>query len=270
MQAYFLSHNGLGDNLFSIGALRFLCNYYSTIHFLCKDIYYEDVKLFFLDEPKIVVVPFDSTNEFSACKTIIDTNYETNDILICGFVHKSYLTSKITNASLLQYKQNDKGYDLEYDTINNINFAHLKEFYTDINLDLSILYEYFYLDHTETSKQLYNMVSSYKIIFTQTTCSTGQVLNIESLKQKYLSDENSILISTSENLYDKSNPKYGICEKFVMNKIVHYLDTIINSDEIYIIDSCFNSIILPLKKTNKLKASIIRIIRRDLVDTICV
>ena len=99
MQAYFLSHNGLGDNLFSIGALRFLCNYYNTIHFLCKDINYENVKLFFLNEPKIIVVPFDSTNEFSACKTIIDANYENNDIFICGFVHKGYLKSKITNES---------------------------------------------------------------------------------------------------------------------------------------------------------------------------
>ena len=36
--AYFLSHNGLGDNITNIGAINFLLNYYETIYFLCKDI----------------------------------------------------------------------------------------------------------------------------------------------------------------------------------------------------------------------------------------
>ena len=37
--AYFLSHNGLGDNITSIGSIIFLLQYYETIYFLCKNNY---------------------------------------------------------------------------------------------------------------------------------------------------------------------------------------------------------------------------------------
>ena len=37
--AFFLSHNGIGDNITNIGAINFLLQYYNSIYFLCKDIY---------------------------------------------------------------------------------------------------------------------------------------------------------------------------------------------------------------------------------------
>jgi hypothetical protein len=43
----------------------------------------------------------------------------------------------------------------------------------------------------------------------------------------------------------------------------------INANEIYIIDSCFTGIILPLVKTNKLKAKVVRIIERHIANNIC-
>lgn len=91
---------------------------------------------------------------------------------------------------------------------------------------------------------------------------------------RYLHDSNSIIICNDKNLYNIDNKtneievKYNICQKFVYNKVVNYLDTIKNSNEIYIIDSCFTGIVLPYLKTNQLKASIVRIIKRDLVDKI--
>ena len=51
-----------------------------------------------------------------------------------------------------------------------------------------------------------------------------------------------------------------------MNKLIYYVDVIKNSDEIYIIDSCFTGIILPFVKTNKLKTNKVQIILREEVN----
>jgi hypothetical protein len=278
MNAHFLSHNGLGDNLYSIGALRFLLNYYEKIFFLCKDIYYENVKLFFLDTDRIICVPFDANNERRHCYNIISKfyNWNKNDIFICGEYHKSYLRSKITNPAVINIKNADtpSTYTIYYDMITAANYNFIENFYKDINLDFSIFFKYWELPMTEMSKTLYETVKQYKIIFLQTTSSNNYKLNITKLLDKYLYDEGSILISNDENLYNNRaglphmNEKQRICEQFVKNKIIYYLDTIINSSEIYIIDSCFVGIVLPLKKMNKLNASIVRIILRNKANNI--
>ena len=55
MNAYLLSHNGLGDNLYMIGAVRFLLQYYENIYFLCKDIYYNNVTSFYKNNNNVVI-----------------------------------------------------------------------------------------------------------------------------------------------------------------------------------------------------------------------
>ena len=71
--------------------------YDDKIYFLCKDIYYNNVTLFFIDTNKIICVPINSNDEFNHCKKIIDDVYDNNDIFICGNCHIRYLKSKITN-----------------------------------------------------------------------------------------------------------------------------------------------------------------------------
>jgi hypothetical protein len=270
--AVFLSHNGLGDNLYSVGALRFLLQFYDKIFFLCKQKYYENVILFFASEPRIICVPFDETNERNEVIRIVMNNYNGNDVFICGN-HVKYLQSKVTNPLVLQYKCDDKGYDLNYDTINDNSYSFIRGFYTDIKLDLGIFYEYFHMDSTTQSIELYESVKHFKrIIFLQTASSDNKRLNIENLKAMYMNDDDTILISNNENLYDKdkNREKHELCKPFVMNKIAYYIDLIQNCSEIYIIDSCFTGIVLPLVKTNRLKATKVRIILRQLIDTIII
>ena len=69
---------------------------------------------------------------------------------------------------------------------------------------------------------------------------------------------------------DTIKTKYNICNNFVYCKIVDYIDTIKHSNEIYIIDSCFTGIILCLQQKSLLIAEKIRIIRRDLIDSIII
>ena len=136
-------------------------------------------------------------------------------------------------------------------------------------------YEYFYIPSTSISLEYYNYIKDYYIIFVQTTTSDNKKLNISNLIGKYLYDENTIIISNDENLYDieikseEIEKKYHICNKIRSNsRVVYYNDIILNSNEIYIIDSCFTGIVLPYLKTNKLKTNKVRIIYREIVNEI--
>lgn len=275
MYAYLVSHNGMGDNLFMIGALHFLLKFYEKIYFLCKSKYYQNVNLFFIDTPNIICLQINESNEKEEIKKIITDNYKTNDIFISG-IHKSYLKSKITNNDFINYKHIDKHYTIDFDTLNTLNYRFIENFYKDINLNLTYFYDYFYLPTTKEAIELYNKVNNYYIIFIQLKTSNGKKLNIKNLLEKHLHDKNTILLCNDINVYDipehektsDTKIKYNICKHFMYNKIVHYKEVIQNSDEIYIVDSCFTGIVLPYLKTNQLKANKVRIIKRNLVDII--
>ena len=85
-----------------------------------------------------------------------------------------------------------------------------------------------------------------------------------------MNDDKVILLCNDTNLYDGESKdceqisiKHKLAQKFVMNKLTSYVDTIKNSDEIYLIDSCFVGIVLPLLKTGRLKTDKVRIIERS-------
>jgi len=266
MNVYLVSHNGMGDNLYMIGALNFIKQFYENVYFLCKNQYYENIKLLFDKSSNIICVPFNEANEYNEIQNILSYDKYINnniDIIICGECHKSYLKSKITNERLLNYKIINKNYTIDHDTINSYNYSFIENFYKDINLNLTYFYEYFDILSNDESNKLYNAVSNYYLVFIQYKSSDGKCLDISNLTNKYINDNNVLLICNDVNLYNKDNEKYALAQKFVFNKLVNYIDVIKNSDEIYIIDSCFIGIVLPLLKTNKLKTNKVRIILRS-------
>ena len=278
MDAYLVSHNGLGDNLFMVGALHFLLKFYNKIYFLCKNKYYSNVRLFFIDTENIICLPFDENYEYNEIHRILMKNYDNsiNDIFICGDCHKSYLKSKINNKSFLEYVIPNKNYTIEFDTIHNHSYNFIENFYKDIHLNLTIFYDYFKLPCLDESIDLYNSVKEYNIIFIQIKSSCGKNLNITNLLNKYLNDESTILICNDYNLYDANSIsenvkiKHKLCEKFVLNKIVYLVDTIKNSSEIYIIDSCLIGVLLQFIQKNELNAKVVRIIERNVINNIVI
>ena len=271
MNAYLLSHNGLGDNLYMIGSVRFLLQYYKNIYFLCKDKYYNTVKLFYKNNDNVIIIPIDSKNEILSCTNILNESvYKKNDVLISGFFHKRYLKSKITNLKLLHRNPEKSKYKIDYDTLTSSNYRFIEDFYLDINLDLNIFFDYFKLPSTLESKKYYNKLLNYdKIIFIHSKASNKR-LNFSNLFNKNVNKENTIMICADHNIYtstknlnEKQKEKFDICNDMVNIPLIYYIDIITNSDEIYIIDSCFTGIVLPLLKTQKLKAEKIRIIERN-------
>lgn len=270
MYAYLVGHMGIGDSLFMIGALHYLSNYYEKTYYLCKDTKYNNVSSFFSTNTNIYVITYKEKEKIPGIRKILRPLYKNKhiDIFISGSYPKKYFKSKITNQDFLQRKIIKKKYTLKYDTINNTNYRFLIDFYSDIGLNLTQFYENFTLPFSIKSKTLFESISNYYIIFIQSKNSKGIELNIELLKNKYLSDNKSILICNDCNLYNiKQNPiKFKLAQEFVLNNIINYVDTIKNADEIYIIDSCFTGIVLPFLKTNRLKAEKVRIILRDKVN----
>lgn len=278
MYAYLVSHNGLGDNLFMIGAVRYLSSFYEKIFFLCKDSYfYENVKLFYIDNPNIICIPFNKNNEYHEIMKIIEDKYNDPniDIFICGHCHKSYLQSKILNHDFLNHTIKDNKYTIDFDTLTTKNYSFIENFYLDAHLNLTYFYEYFYLPSFKESKELYDSIKHYYIVFIHLYSSDGIMLNVTNIIHKYINMDNVLLVCFDKNLYDnvenkneKTLEKYNLCVPFVCNKIVNYVDTIKNSDEIYIIDSCFTGVVLPYVKTKKLKTEKVRIIYRNDIPNI--
>ena len=269
MNAYLVSHNGLGDNLYMVSALRLLSRFYSNK-------YYPNVHLFFTDTPQIECIPFDETDERSEIQRILGSVPQEDDIFVCGAAHTRYNASRITNIFYLKYQRtlevSGHPYTIDYDQLTTANYNFIHGFYRDIGMNLTQFYEEFYLQKTEESIELYNTVKDYYVIFIQLRSSDGCQLNISRLLETYLYDSNAILICNDANLYslvpsENRTPDIGqkreICQRFVYNPIVHYTETIRQANEIYIIDSCFTGIVLPYLKTGKLKASTVRIILRS-------
>lgn len=259
MNAYILSHNGLGDNLYMIGAVLYLLNYYHTIYFICKDIYYDNVQLFYKNNKNVVLIKIDSKHERESCKKVLDYR---NDILICG-LHKQFFKTKITNTKLLERIQTKNKYTIDYDTINSNNYKFIEQFYKDIHLDLNIFFDYFQLPVNVESQHYYNTLSKYNHIVFIHSKASDKKLDITSILERNLFKENTIIICANENVYERNTEKYNLCKTMVQLPILYYLDILQNSNEIYIIDSCFVGFVLPLLKTNKLKANVVRIIERN-------
>jgi hypothetical protein len=254
-ECYFLGHNGLGDNITNISAINYLLNFYKKIHFMCKDIYVDNLKIIY-NNSSVILIPFDHTNETKECFKILNTIYQLNnmDVLISGFCHKANFMSKIHNK-LLKTRIKNNDYNIED------KYIHIKNFYEDINLDLSIYYNYFNINSNVYSKQLYNNIKKYKIVFMHTLASNS-TLDLSEYINKYKNLDDYLIICPNTNLYEKSHVKNCIVEDYVNLLVANYIDIIKNSEYIYIINSCFACFVLPLQFKNELKAQDCKIFER--------
>jgi len=235
--AYLLSNNGLGDNTIMNGSVIFLLNYYETIHFICKDIYLHHMKYLYKNHPNVILVTFNPNNELTECSNIIYDKYENNDIFTAGYTFSLRFPNKITHPDLLNYNKNRSIiFPEEYSFINDL--------YNDIQLDLSICVDYFTI---ESDNNIYQSISNYNIVFIHTDSSVGSFDWFDDKIYEYIENESILMICVNKNVYPKNHPYNEIANKFVLlPTIFHYIDIIQNAVEIYITDSCFSCIVLPL------------------------
>jgi hypothetical protein len=239
--AYFLSNNGLGDNILVNGALNYLSAYYEKIYFLCKDVNVHHIKYMY-DNTNIIPLPFDSNNEFNSCKQILYNKYQENDVFISG-CHKSYLETKKT----INFNED---INTEYFIPSHFNFA--TDFYKDMNLNACIMFEYFNINITDEIINLYKDISNYKIIFLHSE-SSQSTINFNTIINKYKDLDEYLIISANENIYNENIDKYNIANKYIkLPTVIHYSQILINSEELHMIDSSISCLALCFKLSGKL------------------
>lgn len=256
--AYFVGHNGLGDNIINLSAVNYLSNFYNKIFFICKEINYNILKLLLSNIKNIEIISIDSENEFNNIQKIYNDVIKENDFFVSGVCHTGYIQSKITNPYLNNYLKDISENDDCY-------YKFIIDFYQDINLDLTIYYGFFDLPQNDLSLDLYNSIKDYKICFIYFEINDKQIYNYQNIVSNL--DNTYIILNISNNFYELSkdiNPeKYELAKQFINIDIIYYIDTILNCDKIIIKDSYLSTIIYPLFKNYKLNTRDVTIINTN-------
>jgi len=258
---YVVCHTGLGDHLFMIGGIRFLTQFYDTIYVYCNSQYYKQIQSIYRDS-RIVFIPL-TFSGIEGAKQMLSMSLRQikEDVLVCG-LWKSFFPNRITNTKYLEYTPPTSSYLMDVCSIPTSKYHFIEDFYKDMNLTLSHFYEGFSLETTKESIELYESIKDYYIVFIQQQSSDGYVLSIDTILEKYLWNEKTILVCNDKNVYEGMvglESKFELVKPFVKNDILFYKDVIQNCDEIHMIDSCFLGMIIPYYKMKKMKASVIEI-----------
>lgn len=228
-KAFVLSHLGLGDNITSIGAVRFLSTQYDEVYVVCKNRNKKNIEMFYNDDPDIKIFSVENDKNISPNygfnKKKFNELTKNMDLYLCG---NHLLNKKKHSTAIIPFN-----------------------FYNDFNLKYDVFWKYFYISYYQESKNLYTVLENYKIVFIHNTSSSGIVFDKNILLKKLGIEckENTIIINPDRNEYEKTHKFYNIAEKFIFKPLTYYVDTIINSKYVIVTDSCFFclSINLPIK-----------------------
>jgi hypothetical protein len=258
MDAYVASHNGMGDSITMIGAIRFLSQFYKQVFFICNNHNFENVKSFFEKIENITVLPIETKNEFDSYKKIFCDNKDNQniDLYIAGCTKQICgLTTIIRNPHILSnVPQHNSRYKLNF-------YNFIESFYIDMKLNLTVYCEYFHIPSTETSENMYNLIKNKKIIFFHSR-TKDRILNMKHRISQFINNNEYIIVCPNENVYDKNHVNNNIGELFVNLPIINYIDVILNAYKIIVSDSCFACIVVPLMLTNKIPLEKVSIIER--------
>jgi hypothetical protein len=246
-----LSHNGLGDNITMIGAVKYLTTIYDKVYLICKKHNQKNIDDL-LDSSNVITVPIIGSQyqeEYNECRQILEKISESTDILISGRCHTSNFKSRITNKELIEYrlKNNNTEYSCDY--------SFIRDFYYDICLDLKIYYDWFDIPSSPLSIQHYESIKNKKIIFLHTKASDKEI-NLDKIINKYITDESYLIICPNKNMYESSNViksnNESIAATYINLPIRDYIDIIKKAIIIHTVNSCFSCVVYPLVKSGKI------------------
>lgn len=230
-KAFVLTNLGLGDNITSIGAVRYLSTQYDEVYVVCKNRYKQNIEMFYSDDNDIKIVSVESDKDISPNYGFNTEKFnqltQNMDLYLCG---NHLLNKKCHQTNIIPFN-----------------------FYYDLNIKYEYFWKYFHINTRDESKKLYNIIKDYKIVFIHNKASNGIVFNESKLFNKLGIDiNNMIIINPDKIIYDKTHKFYNIAEQFILEPLIYYTDTIINSEYVIVTDSCFFclSINLPIETNN--------------------
>jgi hypothetical protein len=221
--ALFLGHLGLGDQIWLVGAVRYLSINYDKFYIPCLPHNLKTLTELYLDNPKIKV------------------------FTLAMFYHRYHYTVSPTDTVRGECMDIPKGF---YKTVfrsglfalprNDLNDIP-NSFYRDLNLDPSIRHTYFYIPKSPRSILLYSFLNDMSYIFVQTKSSNTTTPIITW-------DINKILtIDPNVNQYSSDHAWYTLAENFVNQPFLHYSDTIKHATELHLVNSSFYTLASQLR-----------------------
>ena len=123
------------------------------------------------------------------------------------------------------------------------------------------------MDSSKTSIDLYEQIKQFNIVFIHST-STNAKLNFQKIINRFIHDESNIIISADYNVYPNNHHKCAMTQNYINLLVPYYIDIIKNAKYIFIIDSCFSCIVIPLAHRNELNAIEYKIF--DRTQPVCV
>lgn len=214
--AFLLTHLGLGDHYFCIPIVRYLRTIYEKVFVVCKQQNHKNLTLIFQDDSNIKFIPVINDSHVSvkmgAKQEDFDNITKGMDIFLAGGCHTN-LHSDYNNFPLY--------------------------FYDHLGIDRKVFWTHFKINVPEESKQLYQNLIGKRYVLIHNNASNGKIFNSNFVKNKYKNDDDIIFINFNENEYEPSHKYYEIAQNFINKPLIHYYDTIINAQAIYLTDSSF-------------------------------
>lgn len=239
-KAFVLTHLGMGDMIVMNGCIRYLSIIYDEIVILCKDIYYENALMMYKDDKNIQIISIHSYNDhIYAYQNFLDHSTKGYDMFSCG-IFKNTLRGKYNEISV------DKI------TPTNPRSIH-KWFYDDLDINISVMKDYFYLDNFKESEDLFRSLIIKDYIFFHSKASNRDIsLDLSEFKDQ-------LIINPDKNLYNPGEKFYGIAQIFVNKPIFYYIELMKNAKELHLVDSSFSCLAaLTCKNVNQKRFLYIR------------
>jgi hypothetical protein len=224
-KALFISHLGLGDMIVMCGAVRYYSIIYDEVYVVCKDTNYNNVCMMYSDDDNIKVIKIDGSQETSIVPQLVK-DYKNNCDLFLSGVHKE----RFLNI-------NPKPY-------NSIQ----KWFYDDLDLDISIMKEYFMIPSLKESEMLFEKIPKLQNYVFIHNCSSNKKITIDITEFK---KNNILVINPNINMYNLGDNMYELANEFIGHPILYYIEIISKANELHLVDSSFSCICgLYLNKKN--------------------
>jgi hypothetical protein len=235
-KALFLGHQGLGDHVMYIGAVRYLSLSYDEFTVACVHAHnLDNIRSFYADNPKIKVV-----NMSRDYLLFSDDDNSTNNYKLIDAEMNLSQYSKVYSVGI--YKKGGFPPGDIPDT-----------WYNQLDLSPDIRRQYFHVPTTSESKSLYDSLNGIPFIFVQQSASNARIDVI-----KWDINE-TLTIDPNTNVYPSDHHWYELANTFVNKPFLSYYDTIVNAIEVHTIESSFYC----LASNMQIKATIKKCYNRD-------
>lgn len=218
-----LSHTEIGDCINHTPIIRYLSKKYEHVIFVLKDApsIRKNVPLLLEDCPNVT---FDYV-------TVTQPHHYFNIVDFAAHMQK-YSADSSCKVRYGGHFKKLAGGSMILDTIPYM-------FYYDLRVPPAVFWRYMKIPRTLESAQLYETVRNQPYYFISPNSSTGSAFSVAQATALFKIDANETLIINSDyNIYSAGHKFYEVAQRFVMQRVIDYVDTLAHAAGILLSDSC--------------------------------